>query len=296
MKFPDKDKRKALIGTVIFHVLLIGALMLLALRTPLPLPGEQGVEVSLGNTVAGLGKKATKTVPKPKTVKKPVKPVKKQAPAVPKPQPRPATTPAKNLTQNVEKAPALPAKTKKAKKKPEKPTVKKTTKKPARKPAKTVKKTDSAALAKNTPPKKPEPVVNQRALFKAPKGSQNQSQGIKSGKGDMGKPHGFKQSNAYNGKGGQGHGISFSLGNRGAKFLDKPATRFTEQGTVVVRIEVNPKGQVVNASVYAKGTTVVSEQLRKLAVESAKNSLFTADPTAPAVQIGTITYHFILKK
>jgi hypothetical protein len=65
---------------------------------------------------------------------------------------------------------------------------------------------------------------------------------------------------------------------------------------VVVRIEVNPKGQVINARVYAKGTTVISEQLRKLAVESAKNSIFSADPAAPAVQIGTITYHFILKK
>ncbi len=296
MKFPDKDKRKALIGTVIFHGLLIIALMFLALRTPLPLPGEQGVEVNLGNAVAGLGKKATKTVPKTKPVKKVAKPVKKPAPVVPKPHPKPAASPAKNLTQNAEKAPALPAKTKKTKKKPEKPSVKKAKEKPTQKPHKTVKKTDSANLAKNTPPKKPEPVVNQRALFKAPKGSQNQSQGINPGNGDMGKPHGFKQSNAYNGKGGQGHGISFSLGNRGAKFLDKPVTRFTEQGTVVVRIEVNPKGQVVNASVFAKGTTVVSEQLRKLAVESAKNSLFTADPTAPAVQIGTITYHFILKK
>ncbi len=296
MKFPDKDKRKALIGTVIFHILLIGALMLLALHTPLPLPGEQGVEVNLGNAVAGLGKKATKTVAKTKPVKKPAKPVKKPAPAVPHPQPKPATTPAKNLAQNVEKAPALPAKTKKAKKKPEKPTEKKAKKKPTPKPHKTVKKTDSATLVKNTPPKKPEPVVNQRALFKVAKGSQNQGQGIKPGNGDMGKPHGFKQSNAYNGKGGQGHGISFSLGNRGAKFLDKPATRFTEQGTVVVRIEVNPKGQVINARVFAKGTTVVSEQLRKLAVESAKNSLFTADRTAPAVQVGTITYHFILKK
>ncbi|HFB61917.1 MAG TPA: energy transducer TonB [Bacteroidetes bacterium] len=296
MKFPDKDKRKALIGTVIFHGLLIVALMFLALRTPLPLPGEQGVEVNLGNAVAGLGKKAMKTVAKTKPVKKPVKPVTKPAPAVPKPHPKPLATPSKNLTQNVEKAPSLPAKTKKAKKKPEKPSEKKAKKKPTQKPHKTVKKTDSAALAKNTPPKKPEPVVNRRALFKVAQGNQNQSQGIKPGSGDMGKPHGFKQSNAYNGQGGQGHGIAFSLGNRGAKFLDKPVTRFTEQGTVVVRIEVNPKGQVINARVFAKGTTVVSEQLRKRAVESAKNSLFSADPSAPAVQIGTITYHFILKK
>ena len=290
----NKDKGKAFIGTIIFYVLLLLVLWLNALRTPLPLPGEQGVEVNLGNAVAGLGEKATKTVSKPVPEKKQEKPVSKPAPPVPKPQPK--VTPNKNLTQEAEKAPALPPKTNPVKKKTEKPAKKQPEKKAVKKPIAKPTKSDTAARAKKSPPKKPEPVVNPRALFKIAKGDQNQSQGIKPGSGDMGKPHGFKQSNAYNGQGGEGQGISFSLGNRGAKFLDKPVSRFTEQGTVVVRIEVNPKGQVINARVYAKGTTVVSEQLRKRAVESAKNSLFSADPTAPAVQIGTITYTFILKK
>ena len=139
-------------------------------------------------------------------------------------------------------------------------------------------------------------MVNQRALFKLAPGSQNQSKGIKSGVGDQGKPHGFKESREYNGQGGKGQGIAFSLGDRGAKFLDKPSASFTEQGTVVVRIEVNPQGKVINARVFAKGTTVVSENLRQLAVQAAKNSLFSTDPTAPAMQTGTITYHFILKR
>jgi len=64
----------------------------------------------------------------------------------------------------------------------------------------------------------------------------------------------------------------------------------------VVRIEVNPQGKVAHARVFAKGTTVVSENLRQLAVRAAKNSLFSTDPTAPGIQIGTITYHFILKR
>ncbi len=293
---PDKDKTKALIGTLLFHGLLVIALLFLALRTPLPLPGEQGVEVSLGNAATGLGKTAS-TLPKktPKT-KKLSHPVAKPTPAAPQPQPGPKPARQQNLTQNTEKAPALPSKKKTVKKKTEKPVAKKPEKKATPKPEKVKKTRDSTAPATNKPRVKPQPVVNPRALFKIQPGTKNQSQGINPGTGDMGKPHGLKQSQAYNGQGGQGHGISFSLGNRGAKFLDKPVARFTEQGTVVVRIEVNPQGQVIRARVYAKGTTVVSEQLRKIAVRSAKNSLFSADPTAPAVQIGTITYHFILKK
>ena len=294
----NKDNGKALVGTIIFHGLLLLALMFLALRTPLPLPGEQGVEVNLGNSNIGFGKKAMQarqTTMKPKPLHKPiVQPTPPTPTPKPQPQPKPHITKQKNLTQNVEKAPALPQK-KKAKKK--KTTVKKSNKKTTEKSTTTITKKDSTIHTHTAPAqKKPQPVVNPRALFKMAPGSQNQDQGIKAGAGDQGKPHGFKESNAYNGQGGRGHGISFSLGDRGAKFLDKPATTFTEQGTVVVRIEVNPQGKVINARVFAKGTTVVSEKLRKMAVQSAKNSIFSAEPTAPAIQIGTITYHFILKR
>ncbi len=288
----NKDNSKALIGTIIFHGLLLLALMFLALRTPLPLPAEQGIEVMLGTSQTGLGKKtgkAQKPTMKPKQLHKPVIRPKIPAPK-PKPQAKPKASRQKNLTQNIEKAPALPSK-----KKPEKK--KKKTKKTETKPKTTATKKDSSVNKHQTPPKKePKPVVNTRALFKMPSGSQSQGRGIKAGTGNQGKPHGFKESKAYNGKGGKGQGISFSLGDRGAKFLEKPPTTFSEQGTVVVRIEVDPQGNVTSARVYAKGTTVVSEKLRDIAVRSAKNSLFSAAPSAPAVQIGTITYHFILKR
>ena len=287
----DKDKSKALAGTILFHALLLILLLFLALRTPLPLPGEQGVEVRFGNSRAGFGQKATK-VPQKKqhsqTLSKPISP-----PPHPQPQPQNKVSKQKNLTQNIEKAPALSHPQKQVKKKSKKTAEKKHPKKSTHQTKKTTQKADTSRVKSSV---SPHPTVNPRALFKVAPGNKNQSQGIKPGSGNMGKPHGFKESNLYNGQGGAGHGISFSLGNRGAKFLDKPAAKFSEQGTVVVRIEVNPKGEVIHARVYAKGTTVVSEQLRRLAVQSAKNSVFSADPSAPAVQVGTITYHFILKR
>ena len=292
----DKDKWKALTVTIIFHGLLLLALVFLALQTPLPLPGEQGVEVSLGTTNSGLGNRAMQTQLKAMKAKPLPKPISHPKLSSPKPQPKPSITHQKNLTQNIEEAPSLEKKKSPKKKKTVEPKKTKPKKKISKEPV-AKKKVDSSRIVKKTPPqKKPQPVIIQRALFKLAPGSQNQSQGIKGGTGDQGKPHGFKESNVYNGRGGKGQGISFSLGNRGAKFLDKPSATFTEQGTVVVRIEVNPQGKVTHARVFAKGTTVVSENLRQLAVQAAKNSLFSADPTAPGVQIGTITYHFILKR
>jgi len=51
----DSDKRKGIIGTIMFHLMLLIALFFLALRTPLPLPGEEGVEVDLGYSNTGRG-------------------------------------------------------------------------------------------------------------------------------------------------------------------------------------------------------------------------------------------------
>jgi TonB family protein len=285
----DKNKRKALIGTLLFHAAVVVALLFMALRTPLPLPGEEGVEVNLGYADQGLGNRPVQ----PKVVKPDVKPVKKEVQKTPPPQPKPEPVKAKELTQNTEEAPTL------EKKKPL--AVKKVVKKEKKKAKVQPKPVDKKPLPKpevkkETPKLPPQPVVNKRALFKVPVGTKARGEGINKGSSDQGKKQGNINSKSYTGRGGEGHGISFSLGNRGALYLDKPSSKFTEQGTVVVKIWVNPKGQVVKAMVYAKGTTVVDDSLRRMAVNAARNSSFSSDPTAPAEQIGTITYHFILKK
>jgi len=283
----DKNKRVALLVTLLFHVVVVIALLFMALRTPLPLPGEEGVEVNLGVSDAGAGMRPVQpkiVKPEPKTEKK----VEKKTPA---PQPKPEPVPAKTVTQNTESAPALEKKKPVAPKTPKKKVIKKEKVLP-----KPVVKKPKAEVKKESPKESTRPVVNKRALFKVPVGDKTQGQGDKKGSNDQGKMRGDKTSQSYSGKGGQGHGISFSLGDRGALYLDKPSSNFTEQGAVVVKIWVNPKGKVVKAVVYAKGTTVVDDSLRKMAVAAARNSSFSSDPTAPSEQIGTITYHFILKK
>ena len=50
-----KDKSIAAVGTVVVHALIVLVLFLMAFRTPLPLPGEEGVEVDLGMMDQGMG-------------------------------------------------------------------------------------------------------------------------------------------------------------------------------------------------------------------------------------------------
>ncbi|MBE0651152.1 MAG: hypothetical protein IH595_09955 [Bacteroidales bacterium] len=282
------NKGKALIGTIIVHALIILALLFMALRTPLPLPEEQGVEVNIGTENPGNGNQVNAAVPsqpKPEEVQKKKETV--TPPPVKKVQPQ------KDLTQDVEKAPALPEK-KPVKKKPT-PVKKEVVPKPEKKTP-VAKETNTKPTVKENKVEKPEPVINQKALFKLSKNQTNQGKGIEEGDNEMGSPHGIDQSNNFMGQGGKGNGISYSLGGRGAKFIDKPTASFNEQGIVVVQIWVNPEGKVIRAQISAKGTTVVNENIRNIALRSALNSTFVSDPSAPAQQIGTITYTFILKR
>jgi len=298
--FSDKDKRRGMISTILVHLLVLLALFFLALRTPLPLPGEEGVEVNLGYTDTGSGDVQSDTPPPQSDPTPPPQP--KQQAVEPEPVPQEE----ENLTQDVEEAPVLedkeeeeppeeiieepkeevepePVKEEIIEEEPEEETIDSTfvTEEPA----------------EEVPVEDPKPVVNQKALYPgSSKSTEGTNQGVTEGPGDQGKPQGAKDSDKYDGQGGKGNGISFSLGGRGSKYLDKPTANFKEQGTVVVDIWVNRQGVVTKAQVKSKGTTVLDPNLRKIAVDAAKNSTFTADPSAAELQRGSITYNFILMK
>jgi len=90
-----------------------------------------------------------------------------------------------------------------------------------------------------------------------------------------------------------GSGISFSLGGRGSLMLHKPSYDSKEQGKVVVAIKVDKQGRVTSAVPGAKGTNVSDQTLWQLAKDAALLSRFVADPDAPEMQVGFITYNFI---
>ena len=254
-----KSRIAAVAGTIIFHALLLLSLLLLALRTPLPLPGEEGVEVNLGYSDEGMGD------------------IQPEIPALaPKaaPQPRQIKADEDLVTEKTEEAPAVNKNNKK--------TVKPT---PVTKPTPVV----------ETPK---EPTVNKKALYpgKSTTTSPGGNQGTTGKPGDQGNPNGTPGSPNYTGSGGKGNGISFELGGRGARSLPKPTYNSPEQGLIVVSIKVNREGKVTYASAGAKGTTISEINLRQQAESAARKTIFAPAPDAAEEQRGTITYKFIKQK
>ena len=134
----------------------------------------------------------------------------------------------------------------------------------------------------NVKPQSEETKVDQNALFT--KGRVKKGSGGSTGVGEgSGKGSG--------GEGG-GSGISFSLEGRGSTSLPKPTATSTENGTIVVTIMVDQEGNVVSAKAGVRGTTLWDTNLWRRCEQAAKKSKFTANPDAPELQGGKITYIF----
>ena len=99
------DKGIAIVGTIAVHALVLLVLFLMAFRTPLPLPGEEGVEVDLGMMDQGMGN---------------IQPEKPAIPMAAQPKQEQSQTKEDIVTQNDEEAPAI-EKPKTTKPKQEKP-------------------------------------------------------------------------------------------------------------------------------------------------------------------------------
>lgn len=250
-----KNKIRGIVGTIVFHVAILIALLLLALRTPLPLPGEEGVEVSLGYAETGSGL----------TQPEEIKPVQEVQPVTPEPEPK------EIITQEIEETPVIEDVTPDDIKEPEE------------------------EIEETIEPPKEEPVVNPDALYTPHKTDTDESgtEGMQEDLLDRGKETGSADAKNPDGVTGMGEGVSFNLEGRGSIHLPKPAYESQEQGRVVVRIWVNKQGKVVRVQPGVQGTTITDQRLTKLAEDAARNASFTPDPNAPDQQVGTITYNFI---
>ena len=87
-----KAKGIAVAGTIVVHALAVLVLFLMAFRTPLPLPGEEGVEVDLGMMNQGMGN---------------IQPDKPAIPQAAQPKPQPTKSKEDIVTQNDDEAPAI---------------------------------------------------------------------------------------------------------------------------------------------------------------------------------------------
>ena len=105
--------REGIIGTTIFHVIVLLILIFMGFFTPLPLPGEQGILVNFGDSEHGLGD--IEPAPQRRQPEPPPPPQSTQTPSTPPPQPAAPppvnTQPAKEeaMTQDYEQTAAIEA-------------------------------------------------------------------------------------------------------------------------------------------------------------------------------------------
>ncbi|MGY5351733.1 energy transducer TonB [Wenyingzhuangia sp. IMCC45533] len=107
---------------------------------------------------------------------------------------------------------------------------------------------------------------------------------------------GIPDSDKYYGNSGSGGDGNYLL--KGRKTLSKPKKKpnCNEEGVVVVKIEVDNQGNVINAIPGVKGTTNPNPCLLEPAKKAALSTKWNADGNAPQRQVGFIRYKFILSE
>ncbi len=285
----ERSKNFKAFGITLAICALLFLLMFLvswtAPKTPQPVV-DNGIEVNLGNSEAGLGTVAPQLPGEmSKEEKTDVQPPKAVAS---RSEPEESKDVAENNDKNVPEIHTSP--------------------KPKTEPK-------HEAVIPKTKPKQKEQVVEAppappkpKALYKGGATQNNsggngadsynnvRNQGVAGGKGDQGKPNGNPASDSYTGNGGTSKGgVSIRSGLSGRRFTHLPSFTddFNENAKVAVDITVNASGNVIDAAINPRGTTTTNQGIRGIALSKAKQLKLNAG-TADE-QTGTIVFDFKLR-
>ncbi|MDO6803879.1 energy transducer TonB [Wenyingzhuangia sp. 1_MG-2023] len=269
-------QRKAAIITLLFTIGVIFLLFFAGLRYVDP-PEEYGVAINFGTSDVGFGEpqpnKSIKSNPEKTETPAPKEEVAKATPLVQE----------KVVTQTTEEAPVVEEKITPIKKEVAKPVkeIKKTAPKPE--------------VKKPTPNKETQNALNN--LFGNPsKGQEAKGEGDDAAGGVKGSQEGDPNSNKYYGNDGLGGEGNYLLKGRTALLKPTRIPDCNQEGIVVVRIEVDNNGKVINAVPGVKGTTNSSPCLFEPAKMAALETKWNPDGNAPPKQIGYISYKFTLSE
>ena len=252
-----KSKRKGIIGTILFHALLMVAFLFMGLKYQDPPPAEEGISINFGFSEQGLGEV------EPESTEELTKIVEEEI-----------------IEQQIESTEEIVTQSL-----VETPVVEKTEKK-----KKVIKKEEPKEEVIEE--KKPE--VNKKALYPGSKKTKTSSEGKKKGEGNQGSIEGDPNSKVYEGGGIGKNGTAYQLGGRKVEFKAKPIYNLQVEGKVVVIITVDRLGNVINAIPGVKGSTTLNKKLLQRAKTAALKTKFDPKQTAPTNQQGKIVYVFSL--
>lgn len=262
-------QRKGIIGTIIFHAVVLIFFILAGFTKPKDLLGEEGILVNFGYDEAGFGQ---------------MEPAERQ-----ELQENESSTSASQsfeesqediMTQDFEEAPVAEQQAKEDEKEEHfEENI-----------------SEQEQVEEEAQETEPEPTIDESALYSGRTDNEEAgSEGISEGEGNQGSITGEENVNNYADANSRGKGgVSFSLDGRNPQVLPKPEYQFQEEGKVVVEIKVNQQGKVISAIPGVKGSSTLDSYLLKVAKKAALRSSFNRDPNAPNVQKGTITYFFKL--
>jgi hypothetical protein len=87
--------------------------------------------------------------------------------------------------------------------------------------------------------------------------------------------------------------IYYELVGRNHVYLPIPIYKCQGSGKVVLSIEVDQRGNVQRAQLAERESTAIDPCLVETAISTAMISRFNPDASAPRVQVGMLTYHFV---
>lgn len=278
----NKDDIYGLTGSLIFHAIIFLVLWLTVLKAEIP-EDDGGILVNFGNVDASAGTfepkytgqelpQETTTTPPPAA--KPVEEVKEDL-----------------VTQDLEESVSL---NEEKKKKEEQKKKEEEEKRRIEEEKERQRQIEAEKKRKAEEQRKKEQAIKDKiaGAFGIGSAEGNNQGDAGEGSGNQGSPFGNSDHGANEGVGGYG---SFNLNGRsiGAGGLPRPAYTIQEEGRIVIDITVNPKGDVISASI-GRGTNIDNASMRKSALDAARRAKFNSISGANN-QSGTITYLYKLK-
>jgi hypothetical protein len=250
----EKNNRAGLIGTILFHALLLVLFLFVGMTYPDPPPPEEGITINFGNSEDGMGDNPTEELSESESESNEA--TNNTASS---------SSPAEQqiLTQNTT------------------PTVNVN--------ATTTTTTQTTNTTQNSTSQNLSEALN--AFNNS--GGQSGNEGETGNPGNQGSLEGDPNSNNYTG-GGVGNGVTYSLSGRNLLSMPKIEDNSQEQGKVVVDIVVDKYGKVIKATPGGRGSTTTSPILYKKAVDAALKTKFNAKAELVADQKGQMTFVFIL--
>ena len=256
-----KNKRNGILGTILFHSLLLCAFLFLGLSYTIPPPPEEGISINFGFNDEGYKiqlpeDNSIESDPITEKIIQESTEIKKEIVAQDIAETITIEDPDIDKEDNIKEQPE--------------------------------EKTEEIII------KETEPIINQKALYTGIKKNKEQSDGTGKKNKNEGLIEGEINSKNYN-EGGVGfNGEAYQLSGRSVAYKAKPIYNIQLEGKVVVNITVDQLGNVINAIAGVKGSTTLNSQLLKRAKEAALKTKFTAKESAPSRQQGKIIYNFQL--